>query len=156
MAHLVHMSEAASLALHGALLLASPGERRWTVKDLAREVAASEAHFYNVIQRLAQQGLVRSTRGPGGGVELAKPPEAISFLAIYEAVEGPLISGGCLLGRPLCPVPGCCFGGLLESVSSQIESFLAHTTLADYWAREVPPQEPVLRNATEGQERLHR
>lgn len=135
MAHLIHTSEAASLALHGALLLAAPGERRWTVKELAKAVAASEAHFYKVIQRLAQQGLVHSTRGPGGGVELAKPPERISFLEVYEAVEGPLMSEGCLLGRPLCPVPGCCFGGLLESVSAQIRDYLARTTLADYWRR---------------------
>jgi len=135
MARLIHMSEAASLAVHGALLLASPEGRRWTVRELAKEVAASEAHFYKVIQRLAHQGLVRSIRGPGGGVELTRPPETISFLEIYEAVEGPLSPAGCLLGRPSCPVPGCCFDGLLEAASAQIEDYLAHTTLGEYWRR---------------------
>lgn len=140
MARILHVSEAASLAIHGALLLASPEQRRWTVKDLADAVGASEAHFYKVIQRLSREGLVRSTRGPGGGVELARPAETISFLTVYEAVEGPLESGGCLLGRPLCPVPGCCFGGLLERVTAEVGAFLAHTSLADYWRRlDAPP-----------------
>ena len=133
MSGILHFSEAASLAVHGVLLLAAPGAEQRTVHSLAASVGASEAHMAKVVQRLGKAGILVSTRGPRGGVSLARPSGEISLLAVYEAVEGPLDRGGCVLGRSACPFGACLFGGLLERVSGEVRDFLAATTLEDFW-----------------------
>ena len=133
MSGILHFSEAASLAVHGVLLLAAPGAEQRTVHSLAASVGASEAHMAKVVQRLGKAGILVSTRGPRGGVSLARPAGEISLLAVYEAVEGPLDRGGCVLGRSACPFGACLFGGLLERVSGEVRDFLASTTLEDFW-----------------------
>ena len=133
MSGILHFSEAASLAVHGVLLLAAPGAEQRTVHSLAASVGASEAHMAKVVQRLGKAGILVSTRGPRGGVSLARPAGEISLLAVYEAVEGPLDRGGCVLGRSACPFGACLFGGLLERVSGEVRDFLSATTLEDFW-----------------------
>ena len=133
MSGILHFSEAASLAVHGVLLLAAPGAEQRTVHSLAASVGASEAHMAKVVQRLGKAGILVSTRGPRGGVSLARPSGEISLLAVYEAVEGPLDRGGCVLGRSACPFGACLFGGLLERVSGEVRDFLSATTLEDFW-----------------------
>ena len=133
MSGILHFSEAASLAVHGVLLLAASGGEHRTVRSLAEAVGASEAHLAKVVQRLGKAGILSCTRGPRGGVFLARPAGEITLLEVYEAVEGPLDRGGCVLGRSACPFGACLFGGLLERVSGEVRDFLASTTLEDFW-----------------------
>ena len=42
----------------------------------------------NVLKALSQQGLVTSTRGAGGGYELAVEPAELDLLTVARAVEG--------------------------------------------------------------------
>jgi Rrf2 family nitric oxide-sensitive transcriptional repressor len=61
----LRMSDAASLALHGMVILAEAPERRVSARAIASELDASEAHLAKVLQRLARAGLVESVRGRG-------------------------------------------------------------------------------------------
>ncbi len=130
MSGVFHVSEAVSLGFHGMGLLALAKERV-RVRDLAESVGASEAHMSKVFQRLARAGLVVSSRGPSGGVELAEKPEEISLLRIYEAIEGPLRFEGCALGMERCPFGRCVFGGFPQGVNRDFERHMRETSLAD-------------------------
>jgi Rrf2 family protein len=55
-----------------------------------------------VISRLATAGLVTTSRGMGGGVSLARPPEEITLLQVVEAVDGPIVLNHCLLRSGTC------------------------------------------------------
>ena len=55
-----------------------------------------------VISRLATAGLVTTSRGMGGGVSLARPPEEITLLQVVEAVDGPIVLNHCLLRAGAC------------------------------------------------------
>ena len=55
-----------------------------------------------VISRLATAGLVTTSRGMGGGVSLAHPPEDITLLQVVEAVDGPILLNHCLLRSGAC------------------------------------------------------
>ena len=113
MADLIRMSEATALGLHTMAVVARHNEPTSTAQ-IATELRASEAHLSKVLQRLAKVGLVHSIRGPKGGFALERPPEAISLLGVYEAVEGPLESNRCLLGNPVCqPQPVVALLGML-------------------------------------------
>ena len=48
----------------------------------------SLSYLEQLFSKLRQQGLVESTRGPGGGYTLGRLPQAISVADIISAVEG--------------------------------------------------------------------
>ena len=129
MESLLKITDAASLALHTMVLLASAPDEVVTTGDIAESLRASEAHLSKVLQRLNKAGLVKSVRGPQGGFKLAKKPEAITLLDIYEAMEGPLITSTCLLGTPMCVGPICMLGSLLSTVNTEVKDYFENTQL---------------------------
>lgn len=57
-------------------------------KDIASRQEIPEAYLHQVLGALGRAGLVRSTRGPLGGHELALTPEEISIFDILSALDG--------------------------------------------------------------------
>lgn len=55
--------------------------------DLAVRHRISLSYLEQMFARLRQQGLVESTRGPGGGYALARKPEFITVADIVGAIE---------------------------------------------------------------------
>ena len=129
MSEIIALSDAVSLALHGMGLLAAGGRRN--ARELAEEMKVSEAHLAKVFQRLGKNGLVHSTRGPGGGFELAKDPGEISLFHIYSVIEGVPSGQYCLLQKNQCPFEECIFGSTLEKLARDFTDYLKKTTLAD-------------------------
>ena len=132
MSGILKISDAATLALHAMACLASQKDARpISVKEIAENYGVSEAHLSKVIQRLSHSGLVKTVRGPGGGVTLAKPPEKITLLDVYESLEGPIPESHCLLGVNKCGNKTCILGDLLVSVDKQVKTRLSGTKLSD-------------------------
>ena len=131
MSGLVRTSEAATLALHAAAIMASTPESPVTAGVMADGLSASEAHLAKVLQRLAKAGLVTGTRGPGGGFQLTRPAKRISLREVYEAIEGQLQVERCMVGKPLCNKLDCPLGGLFARMSDDVLKTLGKTTLAD-------------------------
>ena len=131
MANVLKISEAASLALHTMVLLAANPGRRMSIRQVASMLHASQAHLAKVLQRLVKVGLANSTRGPKGGFTLAKRPNLISLLDVYEAIDGPLGTPECLLGTPVCDGTSCILGGLLEATNRQFRTYMAAARLSD-------------------------
>ena len=48
-----------------------------------------------LVSKLSAAGLLRSVRGAGGGLQLARPAAAITLADIIEAVEGPIALAAC-------------------------------------------------------------
>ena len=130
MPDIVYVSEAVSLALHGLGLLVARKERL-SVREMSRVIGVSEAHMAKVFQRLSKGGLVRSSRGPGGGFELSRDPSEISLYDVYRLVEGEPSLSPCLLGCERCPFDACLFGGLLGRMKSDFVGYLRNTRLSD-------------------------
>jgi Rrf2 family protein len=57
-------------------------------KDIAARQEIPEAYLHQVLGALGRAGLVKSTRGPLGGHELASPPAEVSIYAILSALDG--------------------------------------------------------------------
>ena len=68
------------LALH-------QGQRPITLQDIALNQEISLSYLEQLFARLRQGGLVRGTRGPGGGYRLAKDMGDISIADIISAVD---------------------------------------------------------------------
>ena len=132
MGDVIHISEAASIAFHSMTLIAAQEEKvPLSIREIAETLKISENHLSKVVQRLTKAGLIQPHRGPKGGVTLAKKPEKISLLDIYEEMEGELSTNRCLLKTRLCQPGNCIFGDLLGSVNQQVREYFKNTKLSD-------------------------
>jgi Rrf2 family protein len=128
---MLRVSEAASLAMHTAALLAVDPSRRLSTVQAATTLGVSEAHLAKVLQRLARAGLVRSERGPHGGFQLSGDPSKVTLIEVYEAIEGPLRPVECLLGKRVCSGNHCILGKLASSIDEQVREYLSKTYLSE-------------------------
>jgi len=130
MADIIKISDATALALHSMVHLAVNPEDQSTTAEIAEAFSASKHHLAKVHQRLTKSGLLESYRGPSGGVGLAKKPEEITLLDIYEVMEGSMTCHPCLFGRDTCPRADCVLGELLPGLAQQVRDYFEQTTLA--------------------------
>ncbi|MET0180970.1 MAG: Rrf2 family transcriptional regulator [Novosphingobium sp.] len=85
------------------------GGARVSSAELARESGLPAATVQKLVSKLSAAGLLRATRGAGGGLKLARPAAAISLAEIVEAVEGPIALTACVdHGRHDCGMEGAC------------------------------------------------
>ena len=94
-------------ALRTLMYLGWRGERA-TTAEVAGFFGISAAHVAKVVNQLARLGFVRSIRGIGGGIELARPSDKITLGEVITAFEGALHLLDCVategvsnLGLPL-------------------------------------------------------
>jgi Rrf2 family protein len=131
MKSVLRMSEALVLGLHTLGLLARHPQRPWINGRIAAKLQCSTNTLAKVLQALVRAGVVKSRRGPAGGFVLARPAAEISLLAVYEALEGRLVVGGCLLDGKGCRFRRCLLGDLVGRVNTLVQDTLGQQTLAD-------------------------
>ncbi len=83
------------------------GGVRVSAGDLARETGLPAPTVQKLVSKLTAAGLLRSIRGAGGGLQLARPAAAINVADIVEAVEGPIALTACIEGGD-CSLDGEC------------------------------------------------
>ncbi len=132
MTNILKISEAASLALHAMIILAKRRDELISVKFIADEFDVSANHLSKVMQRLVKSDLVHSIKGNRGGFKLAHNPEHITFLEIYEAIDGKFRPSGCLLSRKPCESTKCIMGDLIKSVNTQVEEYFKNKKLSEF------------------------
>ncbi len=72
------------------------GMVRVSAAQLAEETGLPAPTVQKLVSRLTAAGLLRSSRGVGGGLKLGRPAAAISLADIVEAVEGPIALTSCV------------------------------------------------------------
>lgn len=72
------------------------GSARVSATDLAIETGLALPTTQKLVSLLSKAGLLRSVRGSGGGIKLARPAAAITLADIIEAVEGPIALTTCI------------------------------------------------------------
>ena len=128
---LIHLSDAALIAVHALAGLAARPEGLVQVKDLAAAIGASEHHLSKVMQRLARSSLVRSVKGPTGGFALAMKPADISFKLAIEAVDGPIGGDFCPYRTERCSPDNCIFGPEIRRHATELLAYMDQRTIAD-------------------------
>ena len=85
------------------------GNARVSAGQLALETGLPAPTVQKLVSRLTAAGLLRSTRGVGGGLKLARPAAAITLADIVEAVEGPIALTACVeQGKHDCTLEAAC------------------------------------------------
>jgi Rrf2 family protein len=103
---------------------------------LARDISSHEKipgpFLGKIFQTLVRAGLLKSSKGPGGGFALARDPEAISLYDIYRAIDGTTYLDACAVGLARCSdeVP-CPLHERWKPIRERIRNYLEATSLAD-------------------------
>lgn len=78
------------------------GDSPVLLETVAHRQGISRKYLDAIFARLKAGGLLRSSRGVGGGFTLAKPPESITLAEVYQALEGPILLADCLADAKVC------------------------------------------------------
>lgn len=118
-------------ALRTLMFLGTAAERS-TVLQVADFYKISSAHVAKVVHLLGRLGYLRSVRGVGGGIELARPAADIRLGEVIVAVEGHLHLLECVSTQGVCVIENHC---KLKAIFAEAErlqlAFLNSVTLQD-------------------------
>jgi Rrf2 family protein len=130
MSKILNISEASSIALHSLSLVAKSNELL-NVNKIAEMTNFSKNHISKVMQQLVKFKYLKSARGPDGGYILARKPEEIKLIDIYESIEGKLDYDVCIFHFEKCLFNKCVIGGLKEKFTKEFYDYLNNNTLND-------------------------
>lgn len=128
-------------ALRMLIQLGVYADRRVTVKETAEAYRVSKNHMMKVAHRLCQEGFVRSVRGNGGGLSLARKPSEINIGDVVLRLEPDFSLVGCFEPRcEDCRISSACL--LRSALRNALKAF--HATLADYTLQDLLVTRPLL------------
>jgi Rrf2 family protein len=79
------------------------------VREIADAAGVPRQSLAKILHGLRNQGLVRSTKGPGGGYQLARPGDSVRVVEVIEAVDGRIeLDRSCILGLDRCTDQASC------------------------------------------------
>ncbi len=107
------------------------------LKDIAKRQEISLQYLEHLVIPLAAAGLVRTLRGPGGGVSLAKPPARIKMSEVIGILEGSVALVECINNPETCTRSArCATRDIWGELSGAMNDILKSTTLEDLVARQ--------------------
>jgi Rrf2 family protein len=127
-----------TIAVHALAWLALAhrrGQERLTSNEVAASVNTNPVILRVSLGRLRRAGLVEVSHGAGAGWRLARPPEQISLLDVYDAVESEPHFGmhhtepnqECPVGRGIRPALDEVYAG----VDAAVRQALGRTSVAE-------------------------
>jgi Rrf2 family protein len=104
--------------------------------SIAREIGAPQNYLGKLLKSLAEEGLVESQKGLGGGFRLTRDPGDITLLDIVEPIEHVSRWSGCILGESECSEANACvIHERWKTVREAYVRMLRRTTLAELVAQ---------------------
>ena len=124
------------LALHG-------GQGPVLLKDIAQRQQISLSYLEHVITPLIAGGIVRSTRGPRGGISLAKPPLEIRLDEVIQILEGSMAPVECVSNPEICERSEFCVTrDVWDELKRAMDGVLESITLQDLVERQKSKKQP--------------
>jgi Rrf2 family transcriptional regulator, nitric oxide-sensitive transcriptional repressor len=124
-------------SLRVLMYLAVNRDRMVNIAEIADRYGISRNHLVKVVHNLARGGFIKSYRGKGGGIELAREPAEINIGEVVRYTEGPPKPVECFdAERNRCVIANAC--GLAEVIAEACDNFFATLdcyTLADLLRR---------------------
>lgn len=118
-----HTDYAMRIVLH---LSALPESTQVTADEIARKRLLPRAFMRRIIVRLAEAKILRTVRGAGGGIMLARPASEISMFDVVVAMEREVTLNPCVDHPLSCPLSvSCPVNRAWEGVTKQLQTTLS-------------------------------
>lgn len=102
------------------------------LNEISKNQGLSKKYLHALLVQLKNAGLIASVRGNTGGYLLARKPDKITLLEIYEALEGGVELVDCIVREAICVRSSNCVARKLwQRLSGVIRHELASTTIKD-------------------------
>lgn len=127
-------------ALRTLLYLGLHEPQQSSIAEIARAYGISESHLTKVVHQLGRLGLIRTSRGRGGGLRLGQRADEIVIGAVVRQTEDDLALVECFAGGA-CAITAPC--RLRRALGEALGAFLAVLdgyTLADLLGDEAGPE----------------
>jgi Rrf2 family protein len=130
----VNLQKSTRYALYAAMEMARVGSgEQVTAAEVAEHYAVPGTVLAKIFQQLARGGIAVSTRGTGGGYQLARDPSRITLLEVVDLFEPSAAPGECLLADSAarsCDEPTACpLRQVFDEIDELTRSTLASITL---------------------------
>ncbi|HIE59552.1 MAG TPA: Rrf2 family transcriptional regulator [Persephonella sp.] len=103
-----------------------------SISEIAKELNLSFYFLSKILQKLVKGELLKSYRGPNGGVKLAKSAENIRLIDIIEIIDGTKFFSECILGLEKCSDDNPCpIHYMWADKREEIQKMFDNTTLKD-------------------------
>jgi len=139
------LSATAEHALRAVLFIAQfPDQTRFASDTIAAALGAPRNYLSKTLQALARAGVLKSSRGPGGGFSLAIAPEVLTIARVIAPFTDRPKASLCLLrNRPCDGDSPCGAHAKWIAITSHFELAIDHTSIADLLAGEARREMPV-------------
>jgi Rrf2 family protein len=120
-----------------------PGDNPATLKDIAQRQQISIRYLEHLITPLVAAGIVRSMRGPKGGISLARSPQEIKLSEVIQLLEGSTAPVECLDNPAGCARSATCVTrDVWGELRKAMDNVLGSTTIADLVERQKLKEQP--------------
>ena len=129
----MRLSDYTDYTLRVLMYCATHPDRLVTIAEIADRHQVSKNHLMKIVNSLARQGVLDTTRGRGGGLRLLKPPGAIRVGDVVREAETDFRLVECFdPGSDTCTLtPDCRLKGVLGMALKAYFAELDSVTLAD-------------------------
>lgn len=124
-------SQTVEYALRAIVFLADKAPAACTTDQIAMATQVPKAYLSKVLQNLGRHEIVRSQRGIGGGVMLAKAPADLTVLEVVNAVEPIQRIATCPLGLKSHGANLCPLHRRMDDALELVEKAFGSSTLAE-------------------------
>jgi len=113
------------------------------LRDIAQRQQISLQYLEHLITPLIGAGIVLSTRGPRGGISLARPPEDVKLSEVIQLLEGSIAPVECVNNPGICPRSElCATRDIWDELKKAMTGVLESTTLRDLVERQMRKDRP--------------
>ena len=118
----MRITKRSNLALRVLMFCGVNNDRLVTKHDIAKKCRSSENHLGQVVNQLAQNGLLDTVRGRGGGIRLGRQPSDIQIGQVFRLMEGKPQASECFADVDFtCPLVAAC--RLKPAISAAVDAF---------------------------------
>ncbi|HJX11898.1 MAG TPA: Rrf2 family transcriptional regulator [Dehalococcoidales bacterium] len=119
------------------------GQEPVFLKDIARQQEISLSYLEHIISPLIAGGIIRSTKGPRGGISLARNPEDIKLSEITRLLEGSVAPVECVNDPSVCTrSSSCATRDVWTRLKEVMDGVLESTTLQDLVEKQRKKEQP--------------
>lgn len=126
-------SKACEYAIKASIFIAisSYNNKKVSPKEISEEIDSPKAFTAKILQELAKNEIIKSTKGPYGGFEIDKNKiSSIKLSQVVKAIDGDSIFKGCGLGLETCDEDHPCpVHDKFKIVRTELRDMLENTNL---------------------------
>lgn len=132
------LSNTSKYAIRSLIYLAnfSSPDKKVGIKKISEELKMPSPFLGKILQGMAREKILNSTKGPNGGFTLGRKPEEITLYDIVKHIDGEDYFNNCIIRMQPCTCyesnnTTCPIHKRFNNLRSEVISFYKDTSLAD-------------------------